>query len=68
MTSPDDYKKTSTNNTSSLTAADKLAAMRPASPLPGRTITHSFHPSDTSGGRPVMENDHSLDRLKNSEE
>lgn len=68
MASLDELKKVSTNNSSTPAPADKLASMRPDKPLPGRTITHSDHSSDTYMGRPITESDHSLGRVNNSDD
>lgn len=67
----DKFKKESTSNTQSPSPADKLAAMRPDKPLPGRIITHSnhsSHSSDTYVGRPITESDHSLGQTGSSDD
>ena len=46
------------NSTPAQSPADKLAAMRPDKPIPGRVITHS---DNSSNGRIITESDHSLD-------
>ena len=45
------YKNGNSNNSAAPYAADKLAAMRPEKPLPGRIITHSDHSSEVYTGR-----------------
>lgn len=69
MTSLDDFENVSTSNTATSSPADKLAAMRPDKPLPGRVITHSDHSSDTDTyvGRPITESDHSFGQANNSD-
>lgn len=68
MASLDELRKIAANNTSTQTPADKLAAMRPDKPLPGRIVTHSDHSSDTYVGRPITESDHSLGGANNSDD
>lgn len=48
---------TASSNAPAQSPADKLAAMRPEKPIPGRVITHS---DNSSTGRIITESDHSL--------
>lgn len=68
MTSIDELKKIATNDTSTQTPSDKLEAMRPYKPVPGRRITYSDNSSDTDMGRSITENDHSLGGTNNSDD
>lgn len=63
MVSLDGLKKGPKNTSSgkpSKSPADKLADMRPQQPLPGREILHAMIPSV---GRPITENDQSLEKI-----
>lgn len=60
MASLDELRKLNSNTASSAPAqspADKLAAMRPRNPIPGRIITNS---DNSSAGHFIPKGDHSL--------
>lgn len=60
MASLEELRKLSNNTANNAPAqspADKLAAMRPEKPIPGRVITHS---DNSSTGCIITESDHSL--------